>query len=436
MPTPLVLFDDDSPWLSPLNDLRASFLVRTGALTTLERWRALAPGVGMTLVGVRPSERLRALTLENEGVKAAAADGGADAGVGEVVFVNGRCVMPPAVLAGLGVGTALVASGPGSDGETVVATKLSGAEAWALLSSLALPASVRRVACEDARVLHRPWDVIRHRDACLDEDLKLLAPLVDPSPERELGATPAAQHDFDPRTGQSRGTAGQHRGTCVNEAHVHIHLSAKISPGVILDAEGGPIVIDENAVIRPGVIIVGPAYIGRGSTILERALIKAHTAIGPMCKVAGEVGGTIFQGYANKGHDGHLGDSWVGEWANFGAGTTNSNLLNTYAEVIATALAPGASRERTGIQYLGCIVGDHTKFAILTRIMTGSVFGTGCMVATAAAPPTCVPALSWLTDERTQPYRFSKFLEVAKTVMARRKVVPSEAYVEAVKGLA
>ncbi len=417
--TPLILFDDDSPWLAPLNDLRAAFQVRTGALTTLERWRLLAGSQGLELAGVRPSTRLGTLTLEAPGVKAAP---GADAGASdEVVFVNGRCVLPPAGLAGLGAGSALVPRGAGGSGtsEEIVAARLTARDAWAFLSALSLPAEVRRVPCDDARMLRRPWDVIRHRDACLDEDLKRLASGIEASPEH------------------SRGTITQAPGVLLtNAGAIRIHPTARVCPGVILDAESGPIVIDENAVVRPGSIILGPAYVGKSSVILERALIKAHTAIGPVCKVTGEVGGTIFQGYANKGHDGHLGDSWVGEWANFGAGTTNSNLLNTYAEVIATALASGASRERTGIQYLGCIVGDHTKFAICTRIMTGSVFGTGCMVATTAAPPTCVPAFSWLTDERTQPYRFSKFLDVARTVMARRKIVPSDAYLQAVAALA
>jgi UDP-N-acetylglucosamine diphosphorylase/glucosamine-1-phosphate N-acetyltransferase len=424
---PVILFDDDSPWLSPLTDLRASFLVRTGAMTTLERWAALSPSMGMEVVGVRASARLDALT--REAVSLPVIGGGGSTGLpsGDVLFVNGRCVLPSEAVVGLGVGSALVVPvAAGGAAATVIAARLNAADARAFGESRVLPAHVRTVVSGpgggDAKVLHRPWDVIRHRDACLDADLALLAGL----------------KSTDLRTSRWRGVAELARLSgvvVVNEVAVFVHPTAKVSPSVVLDAEGGPIVIDEGAVVRPGVIIVGPAYIGKGSSVLERGFIKAHTAIGPVCKVTGEVGGTIFQGYANKGHEGHLGDSWVGEWANFGAGTTNSNLLNTYAEVIATSLMKGASKERTGIQYLGCIVGDHTKFAINTRIMTGSVFGTGCMVATTAAPPTCVPAYSWLTDERTQVYRFSKFLEVAKTVMGRRKIVPSEAYVAAMEGL-
>ncbi len=417
MPTPLILFDDDSPWLSPLNDLRPAFAVRTGAMTTLERWASSASSIGASLACVRACDRLGDLTGEVAGAKVIEVG---SIGPGETLFVNSRCVLACEAIATLTADTALVQPGPtpGSP-ETIVAARLSGAAAREFFASLMLPKHVRASPSADARVLHRPWDVIRHRDTCLDADLRVLAGKI-PSVDTGYNPDPKAGHSSDIR---------------INPAPIHIHPTAKVLPGVILDAEGGPIVIDEHAVIRPGTIIVGPAYIGKGSTILERALIKAHTAIGPVCKVTGEIGGTIFQGYANKGHDGHLGDSWVGEWANFGAGTTNSNLLNTYAEVIATALAPGAGRERTGIQYLGCIVGDHAKFAICTRIMTGSVFGTGCMVATTAAPPTCVPAFSWLTDERTQPYRFSKFLDVARTVMGRRKVVPSEAYVKAMAAL-
>ena len=102
---------------------------------------------------------------------------------------------------------------------------------------------------------------------------------------------------------------------------------------LVLDAERGPIRIDRGAVIRPGAVICGPCSIGREAVVVDRALIKPDTVIGPVCKVGGEVGGTIFQGYSNKSHEGHLGDSWEGKWVNFGAGTSNSNLLNTYGEV-------------------------------------------------------------------------------------------------------
>jgi UDP-N-acetylglucosamine diphosphorylase/glucosamine-1-phosphate N-acetyltransferase len=223
----------------------------------------------------------------------------------------------------------------------------------------------------------------------------------------------------------------------VGDHPVEIHASARIFPNVVLDAEQGPIIVHEHATIRAGAVICGPCSIGAGSTIIDRALIKANTVIGPQCKVAGEVGSTIFQGYSNKAHDGHLGDSWVGKWVNFGAGTTNSNLLNTYGEVIMR-LDPDSPRLRTGMQFLGAIVGDHAKFAICTRLMTGSIIGTGAMIATTAPPPTTVTPFAWLTDEagpEGRTFRLEKFIEIAKTVMARRKVTPSETYLQLVREL-
>ena len=146
------------------------------------------------------------------------------------------------------------------------------------------------------------------------------------------------------------------------------------------------------------------------------------------------MGGTIFQGHSNKAHDGHLGDSWVGEWVNFGAGTTNSNLLNTYGEV-TMRLEPEGRLHRTGLTFQGAIVGDHVKFAIKTRIMTGSVVGTGAMIAVTAAPPLTVRRFGWLTDRGEQVFRIDKFIDTATRMMVRRDQVPSDAYIDALKAL-
>ena len=120
--------------------------------------------------------------------------------------------------------------------------------------------------------------------------------------------------------------------------------------------------------------------------MIDNAIIKPNTVIGPQCKVGGEVGATIFQGSANKAHEGHLGDSWVGKWVNLGAATVNSNLLNTYDEV-TMRLDADDSRHRTGRQFMGALIGDHVKTAIGTRLMTGTVLGTGAMIATSTPPP-------------------------------------------------
>jgi hypothetical protein len=103
--------------------------------------------------------------------------------------------------------------------------------------------------------------------------------------------------------------------------------------------------------------------------------------------------------------------------------------------MLPAGYAGGGERQRTGLQFLGAILGDHVKTAIGTRLMTGSVIGTGAMIASSKPPSTSVPAFAWLTDEREQRYRLSKFEEVMRAMMARRKIEPSAAYVGRVKAL-
>lgn len=387
---PLVIYDDladDASSLcdlSPLADLRPSFEVRTGALTTLDRillsrgtqrWSGI---VGRARIGAPRGAPL-------------------DPSAGDVLHISGRCVLLPAELDALPPGQALVEALSGRwiafRGACTAADTLSRGE---------LPGWARAAAIPGRFLLTRPWHVRTLRDAAIAQDLA------------HLTARVAA---LEPRPGV----------ILVGQGPIHAGPGVTVSPGAILDASGGPIVLDDGSTVRPGAIVVGPAYIGPNSTILEHALIKPNTAIGPWCKVAGEVGGTIIQGYSNKAHDGHLGDSWLGEWVNLGAGTVNSNLLNTYGEVIARA-RPDGPNERTGERFLGTIIGDHAKTAIGTRIMTGCIIHTGAMIATSVPTSGCIPPFAWWTDEGRRTYRPAKFLEVARAMMARRSVEPSSAY--------
>tara|TARA_X000001036_G_scaffold68434_2_gene59413 strand:+ start:24419 stop:25426 length:1008 start_codon:yes stop_codon:yes gene_type:complete len=236
-----------------------------------------------------------------------------------------------------------------------------------------------------------PWDILSHLPALLAEDLAQAEPL-----NSEVAAE----------------TTGEHR--------IDVHETASILQGVVLDANDGAIRIEEGAVIRSNAVLVGPCWIGKYCTITDGALVKSNTVLGPHCKVGGEVGGTIFQGYANKSHDGHLGDSVIGEWVNLGAGTTNSNLLNTYGDVIVQDLS--GKRHRTERQFVGCFIGDHAKFAISSTIMTGTIVGTGAMVATTSYTPSPTKRFAWITDAGERTYHIEKFLAVAKTVMSRRDI--------------
>jgi len=488
-----ILFHDGLGVLSPLTDLRPAWAIRTGALRTKER---LELALGVVVVRAECEEGLTGIAAEilNDvavvGEMRAASAGSGSAGgaivnaavdgAGEVLFVNARCALPYAGIKGLKVGECIREAGSGH----LVAACGVASDVDELAAGFSRPAGTAHPGPPKAGhtwtcvaelpapvLLSRPWHVKTFRDRCLAVDLGLIGGpggwggsgttlredlvLGGPAVTAGLGAGAASLQTELPGVTIVVGPAVRRAGGVFNTPdsladatpkatggtpvplhlvpmhRAMIHPTAKVYPTACFDIEHGSIVIDAHATVRPGVLIIGPAYVGPHSTVLDKALIKPGTAIGPHCKVAGEVGGTIFQGFANKAHDGHLGDSYIGEWANLGAGTTNSNLLNTYGDVIAKA-TPSGSNERTGEQFLGCIVGDHVKFAISTRIMTGAVIHTGTMWAASAAVSGCVPGFSWVTDAGVKPYRLEKFLEVMRAAMGRRKVVPGAAYLERV----
>jgi len=190
---------------------------------------------------------------------------------------------------------------------------------------------------------------------------------------------------------------------------------ASVEPHAIFDVRKGPIVIDEDAVVRAGVRLEGPLYVGPHSWVLGGAI--RHSSIGPHCRVHGEVSNSVFMGYANKSHDGFLGHSVLGHWANLGAGTITSNLKNTYGE-IRLALPEGPLP--TGRNNVGTIFGDHVKTAIGTLLPTGTVLGTGANILAAPVPRYVAP-FAWGGRDATKVDQ-AGFLKVAERVMPRRGV--------------
>ncbi len=391
----LIIFDDGLGELGPMTDLRASFEVRSGMLTTGARLAACRPE---RLAAYSVAPRLAAVAAERADAPVnALPDGEA------FLCANGRWALPDPALR-LGPGEALRETATGH----VVAAMLDRAGAEAFLAGGALADGVRCRELAEGALYRYPWQVIERLPKALALDLRSTRP----------------------------GDAGRPGGgvAVVGDHPVEIHGTARVWPGVVLDAEGGPIRVHARAVIRPGAVVCGPASIGSDSIVVDRALIKANTAIGPLCKVGGEVGATVFQGLSNKAHDGHLGDSWVGEWVNIGAGTTASNLLNTYGEV-TMRIEPEGPLHRTGMRFLGAVLGDHVKLAIETRLSTGTLVGTGAMVAVSRTVPSLVRRFAWLTDRGEQVFRFQKFLETARAMMARRNRSPGDAVVEALRAL-
>tara|TARA_Y100000996_G_scaffold304664_1_gene241872 strand:+ start:568 stop:1755 length:1188 start_codon:yes stop_codon:yes gene_type:complete len=201
----------------------------------------------------------------------------------------------------------------------------------------------------------------------------------------------------------------------LNPKNIYID-NASIMPGALINAENGAVIIDSGVSIYGQTYIEGPAFIGANTIINPLTKIK-KAIIGQKCKIGGELDSSIIQGYTNKVHDGHLGNSFLGEWVNLGAGTTNSNLKNNYSPIkvhINDELVNSKSL------HVGCFVGDHVKTAIGTLINTGSVIGTASMIASYGFIPKTLPPFSWYINKKHQRIDIDKFILTAEIVKKRR----------------
>ena len=196
---------------------------------------------------------------------------------------------------------------------------------------------------------------------------------------------------------------------------VSVGEGAAIEPGAVLDTRNGPVIVDAGARVQAPCRITGPAYIGRGATVLGGFL--ECVSIGPACRVRGEVEATVFLGFANKAHDGFLGHSVVGRWVNLGAMTSNSDLKNTYGTV---RVREGGRTIDTGLTKAGCLLGDHVRTGIGTLLDTGATVGAGSSLFGGGPMPRDVPPFSWGSAGGLAEYEIDRFLETAARVMARR----------------
>lgn len=212
----------------------------------------------------------------------------------------------------------------------------------------------------------------------------------------------------------------------INDPHTIVYAKENIfiEAGVvvkaaILNAENGPIYIGKDAYIHEGAIIKGPFALGEAAHINMGAKIKGDTTVGPYCKVGGEVSNTVFFGYSNKGHDGFIGNSVVGEWCNFGADTNTSNMKNNYGNVKLWNYAKGAFQD-TGLQFCGLMMGDHSKCGINTMFNTGTVVGVSANIFGSGFPRNFIPSFAWGGAAGFNTFQLSKALEVAERAMERR----------------
>jgi UDP-N-acetylglucosamine diphosphorylase/glucosamine-1-phosphate N-acetyltransferase len=201
---------------------------------------------------------------------------------------------------------------------------------------------------------------------------------------------------------------------------IFIEKGAKVSCS-ILNSESGPIYIGKNTEVMEGSIIRGPFAMCENSVLKMGARIYGATTLGPYCKVGGEVNNSVFFAYSSKAHDGFLGNAVIGEWCNLGADTNNSNLKNNYAEVKLWNYEMERFK-KTGLQFCGLIMGDHSKCGINTMFNTGTMVGVSANIFGSGFPRNFIPSFSWGGASGFSIYKLPKVFEVADKVFARRKL--------------
>jgi len=201
---------------------------------------------------------------------------------------------------------------------------------------------------------------------------------------------------------------------------IHIEEGAKVNQS-ILNTTDGPIYIGKDAEIMEGSMVRGPFAMCNNSVLKMGSKIYGPTTLGPFCKVGGEVNNSVFFGYSSKAHDGFLGNSVIGEWCNLGADTNNSNLKNNYAEVKIWNYKTERFK-KTGLQFCGLIMADHSKCGINTMFNTGTVVGVSSNIFGSGFLRNFIPSFSWGGNSGFTTYKTNKVFEVAQIVMKRRNI--------------
>jgi UDP-N-acetylglucosamine diphosphorylase/glucosamine-1-phosphate N-acetyltransferase len=370
----LLLFDDPAirPHLLPLTFTRPVAALRCGILTIAEKWerRLAATSVGY-------------LTQPYLQTKFPAGDV-----AGPALVVNGAAC-PDDLLA-----RQVLALQPGQGlycGETLVAAHLADASQVAELIQEGLEI---RQSPEDVALIERPWHLFLHNGAEIRRDFALLT------------------------AGRTSQPVGDAHTIVYAPENIFIEEGVKIR-AAILNAEDGPIYLGKNVQVQEGAVLKGPLALCEGAVANAGVRLRGDNTIGPYCKVGGEIGNSILMGYSNKGHDGYLGNSVIGEWCNLGADTNTSNLKNNYAPVKVWSHTAKRFVD-TGQTFCGLLMGDHAKAGINTMFNTGTVVGVGANVFGAGFPRTFIPSFSWGGAAGFETFKLNKFAEVAERVMGRR----------------
>lgn len=253
---------------------------------------------------------------------------------------------------------------------------------------------------EDYTLIDQSWKIFQHNAQQIRADFELIT-----------------------KGKRSHGVNDKHT-IVYNEENIFVEEGVHIRAAV-LNAEDGPIYLGKNSVVQEGALIKGPFALCEGSHVNMGGKMRGDTTVGPFSKVGGEISNSVIFGYSNKGHDGFIGNTVLGEWCNLGADTNTSNLKNNYESVKLWSYAKNGF-VNTGLQFCGLMMGDHSKCGINTMFNTGTVVGVSANIFGDGFPRNFIPSFAWGGASGFMTYQLNKAFETAEKVMSRRHIILSD----------
>ena len=367
-----ILFDDHT-WqnLLPLTFTKPVAEIRIGILTITEKWEQYLNGKLTFQTQDYLKHKYKASYTNN------------------AVFINGKICPTPELLAQI---NQLEFNAGIKKGNTLIAYRSNTASPLNITEALTSSVETSTMYTSVENV----WDIFSKNGDAIKADFDLIT---------------------RGRTSQPLSTSN----TVIGDAKQIFLDEGAIVEASILNTNAGPIYIAKDSEIMEGSVVRGPFSLGEHAALKLSTKIYGPTTVGPHSKVGGEVNNSVIFAYSNKGHDGFLGNSVIGEWCNLGADTNNSNLKNNYGNVKLYNYSQDKMID-TGLQFCGLIMGDHSKCGINTMFNTGTVVGVGANIFGGGFPPTHIPSFSWGGADGMEEYKFDKMIETANRVYARRNL--------------
>jgi len=370
----IILFDDSTRYdLLPLTHTRPIADIRCGIMTMRERWEHFAG---------KPTGSLTEAYMQDVYPMNGANDN---------LFINGSIFATRELFAAISnlqpqerlVQDNLIIAARVNDDSITFSTKMPS------------PAQVKEIPYTGAlKRLQHTWDIFSFNEEAIINDYALLT---------------------EGRTSQPV----PHGVTVAGKGQLFIEEGAKLNIGCIINADCGPVYIGRKAELLEGVMMRGPIAVCESAVVKMGAKIYGGTTIGPGCKVGGEISNVVFFANSNKGHDGYLGNSVIGEWCNLGADTNCSNLKNNY-DKIKIWDERNFKSVQTGLTFCGLIMGDHSKCGINTMFNTGTVAGVSANIYGGGFPEKFIPSFAWGGSDGMTTYKLERALETANRMMERR----------------